>query len=105
MLNGTLHKVKNNALCETMFIRLSHTINDQTSSPIFITFDTSALDEELSSKLDSRKNRCSNSHMRCEPKISVLEEYNFRLNSVASRYRPSLNLYTGPSITPTAEGI
>jgi len=25
------------------------------------------------------KNRCCNSHMSCEPKISILEEYNFRL--------------------------
>jgi hypothetical protein len=50
-------------------------------SPTFTKFDTSVLDKELSSKLDSRKNQSSNRHMRCGPKISILEEYNFRLTS------------------------
>jgi len=67
-------------------------------SPIFTKFNTSVLDKQLSNKLDSCNNRCSNSHMRYEPKISILEEYNFRLTLVASRYCPSQNPYTGPSI-------
>jgi hypothetical protein len=43
--------------------------------------------------------------MRGEPKIFVLEGYNFRLTLVAGQYCPSLNLNTGPSIIPTAESI
>jgi len=73
-------------------------------SLIFTNFDTSVLDKQLSSKLDSCENRRSNSHVRCEPKISILEKY-FMLTLVANWYCPSLNLYTGPSVTPTAEGI
>jgi hypothetical protein len=43
--------------------------------------------------------------MRGEPKISILEDYNFRLTLVAGQYCPSLTLNTKPSIIPTAESI
>jgi len=73
-------------------------------SLIFTNFDARVLDKRLSSKLDSSKNRCSNSHVKCEPNISILEKY-FMLTLVSNWYCPSLNLYTGPSVTPTAESI
>ena len=68
----------------------------------FTNFDTSVLDKQPSSNLDSCKNWRSNSRVRCEPKISILEKY-FMLTLVENWYCPSLNLYTGPSVTPTTE--